>query len=162
MSKLPENLCTFEGSYERQRKHRLDSETDQSSEFYTTGALNQAVAAHRFVVSKFRSFDVAYASSGDGKWFVTPSLFCKRRICARVKERRDCAQRVSNARQCVRWHYLERELERAPPAKECVCVECLTVFFWVVLTTYLRVATCTRTRTRTCTLVAISERIWAL
>ena len=52
---------------ERQRKHRLDSETDQSSEFYTTGALNQAVAAHRFVVSKFRSFDVAYASSGDGK-----------------------------------------------------------------------------------------------
>jgi len=29
-----------------------------------------------------RSFDVAYASSGDGKCFVTPSLFCKRRICA--------------------------------------------------------------------------------
>eukprot|EP00982_Pelagococcus_subviridis_P012663 31187-Pelagococcus_subviridis.AAC.7 len=37
---------------ERQRKHRLDSVTDQSSEFYTHWALNQAVPAHRFVVCK--------------------------------------------------------------------------------------------------------------
>ena len=32
-----------------------------------------------------RSSGVACASSGDGKCFVTPSLFCKRRICAPVQ-----------------------------------------------------------------------------
>jgi len=37
---------------ERQSEHRLDSAIDHSSEFYTPGALNQAVPAHRSVVCK--------------------------------------------------------------------------------------------------------------
>ena len=36
----------------RKSEHRLDSVIDHSSEFYTPGALNQAVPAHRSVVCK--------------------------------------------------------------------------------------------------------------
>ena len=43
-----------------------------------------------------RSFGVACASSGDGKCFVTPSLFCKRRICAPVQP--DSAPQVYKTR----------------------------------------------------------------
>ena len=43
-----------------------------------------------------QSVGFEYASSGDGKCFVTPSLFCKRRICVPVQP--DSAPQVYKTR----------------------------------------------------------------
>ena len=62
-----------------------------------------------------RSSGVACASSGDGKCFVTPSLFCKRRICAPVQP--DSAPQVYKTRRRTdRLHCLADICFDAPAA----------------------------------------------
>jgi hypothetical protein len=61
-----------------------------------------------------RSFGVAHASSEDGKCFVTPSLICKRRICAPGQP--DSAPNVYKTRWTDRLHCLVDVFFDAPAA----------------------------------------------
>ena len=92
---------------ERQSEHRLDSVIDHSSEFYTPGALNQAVPAHRSVVCKTDS-----ATSGRG---------------GRTSTRRSFTDAIASSRASkTRAHRARRFRRHIPPS----CTASFRMTFW--------------------------------